>query len=113
MEALLEALPARLASLLPSTNAVSRQMLRDASLGRFPEVVVDVAESLYGAGEVVACARRALAIGDCSGADLLSGLLFGHGAQWVEPAAPAAQWAASVRVDPDAAGRGRIPSEAS
>jgi hypothetical protein len=89
MEALLEALPARLAGLLPSANAVSRQMLGDASLGRFPEVLVDAAQSLDGAGDVGACALRALAIGDCSGADLLCGLLFGYGPQWAGPPAPA------------------------
>jgi hypothetical protein len=81
MEALLEALPARLASLLPPGNAVSRQMLGDASLGRFPEVLVDAAQSLDGEGDIVACALRALAMGDCSGADLLCGLLFGYGPQ--------------------------------
>jgi hypothetical protein len=112
MEALLEALPARLASLLPSTNALSRQMLGDASLGRFSEALVDVVQSLEGAGDVVACALRALAIGDCSGADLLCGLLFGHGPQWVARSAPSPEPTTGGHPPADAASAGDADSSA-
>jgi len=111
MEALLEALPARLASLLASGNAVSRQMLGDASLGRFPEVLVEVAQALDGAGDVAASALRALAIGDCSGADLLCGLLFGYGPQWAGRSAPVPERTAGAHPPADAATSGSAAAD--
>ena len=56
----------------------SRQMLRDATQGRFAECLTDVTAALAGEADIVEATGQALALGHSSGADALCGLLFGY-----------------------------------
>ena len=76
--ALLRALAAPVGQLSLRTNAISRQMLRDAAQGHFAERLAEVVHCVCGGGDVAGSARRALGIGHSSGADTLCGLLFGY-----------------------------------
>ena len=78
MDALLQRLAVSLAPLFLRTNSISRQMLRDATQGRFAECLTDVTVALAAGGNVVEAAAQALARGHSSGADTLCGLLFGY-----------------------------------
>jgi len=60
------------------TNAISRQMLRDAVQGHFAQRLAEVVHSICGGGDVAGAAKRALKVGHSSGADALCGLLFGY-----------------------------------
>jgi hypothetical protein len=76
-----DALLRQLASLLPpltlGTHAISRQQLLDAIHGRFAQRLSEVLRALAQDGDVSEPARKALLSGHSSGADTLSGLLFG------------------------------------
>ena len=76
--ALLTRIDVSLTPLFLRTNAISRQMLRDAVQGRFAEHLLDVISALAHAGDVVHATMRALESGHSSGADTLCGLLFGY-----------------------------------
>jgi len=74
---LLEALAAPLAQLALRTHAISRQQLADAIHGRFAQPLVELIQALARGERVEARAARALLSGHSSGADTVSGLLFG------------------------------------
>jgi hypothetical protein len=75
---LLHALAVPIGQLSLQTNAISRQMLRDAAQGQFAERLTEVVQCVCGGGDVAGAARRALEIGHSSGADALCGLQFGY-----------------------------------
>jgi hypothetical protein len=79
IDGMLERLAKSLAPLFLRTNAISRQMLGDATRGRFAECLADVTAALAGEGDIVEATVQALALGHSSGADMLCGLLFGYG----------------------------------
>jgi len=76
--ALLRALAVPVGRLSLHTNAISRQMLRDAVQGHFAQRLAEVVHSICGGGDVAGAAKRALKVGHSSGADALCGLLFGY-----------------------------------
>ncbi len=76
--ALLLALAPPVGRLALQTNAISRQMLRDALQGHFAERLTDVVRCICEGGDVAAATMRALQVGHSSGADVLCGLLFGY-----------------------------------
>jgi hypothetical protein len=76
--ALLEKLGASLTPLFARTNAISRQMLRDAVHGRFTEHLVALVSAVAHARDVVGATMRTLESGHTSGADTVCGLLFGY-----------------------------------
>lgn len=78
VQAMLAPLAAACSPLILRTHAISRQMLDDATRGRFAQALVDVTIALSGAGNTDDAAARALACGHSSGADALCGLLFGY-----------------------------------
>jgi uncharacterized protein DUF2877 len=78
MDQMLQSLAVSLAPLFLRTNAISRQMLSDATQGRFAECLTEVTVALAVEGNVVEATAQALASGHSSGADTLCGLLFGY-----------------------------------
>jgi hypothetical protein len=75
---LLRALALPVGRLSLQTNAISRQMLRDAAQGHFAERLTDVVRCVCDGGDVAGATMRALQVGHSSGADALCGLLFGY-----------------------------------
>lgn len=78
IDALLRALAVPVGQMSMLTNAISRQMLRDAAQGQFAERLIEVVRCICDGGDVAAAAVRALQVGHSSGADALCGLLFGY-----------------------------------
>jgi hypothetical protein len=76
--ALLHSLAVPVGRLLLHTNAISRQMVRDALQGHFGERLVEVVRCVCSGGDVAGATMRALEVGHSSGADVLCGLLFGY-----------------------------------
>ena len=75
---LLKRLNAPFPALLPGTNVISRQMLRDAMHGRFAEHLVNLVDAVAHARDVAGATVRVLETGHSSGADTVCGLLFGY-----------------------------------
>jgi len=86
--ALLKRLNVCFAPLFPRTNAISRQMLRDAVQGRFSEHLAKLISAVANERDVVGATVRALQTGHSSGADTVCGLLFGYAPGMVRLAAP-------------------------
>jgi Protein of unknown function (DUF2877) len=87
--ALLKGLDICLTPLFPRTNAISRQMLRDAVQGRFAEHLVELVNAVAHARDVVGATVRVLETGYSSGADTVCGLLFGYAPSMVRLTTPA------------------------
>jgi len=86
--ALLKRLDVSFTPLFARTNAISRQMLRDAVQGRFAERLVQLVNAVAHARDVVGATVRTLETGHSSGADTVCGLLFGYAPDMMRLTAP-------------------------